>query len=234
MKKGNELIFLDVETTGVNDDDRLIQVAYKFHQSENSFVEYFKPPKNISIDAMSICHITNEMVAQKPPFEQSDMCLFLKAELEEEPSILVAHNAAFDMKFLQREGINPVQHICTMKLAYKLDKKAEFEKYNLQYLRYYFKLKGLENINPHDALSDVLVLEALFEQVFLKVFTVEEMVQISSEPILYQKWMFGKHKGEYFKDVARKDLDYLLWFRRVGDCDENMLYTLNYWINNRN
>jgi len=230
--KNNELVFLDVETTGIENDDRIVQVAYKYLKGE-SFVEYFKPNKPISIDAMSVCHITNEMVVDKKAFKESDMYNFLKAELEVGPSVLVAHNAAFDMKFLDREGIKPTPHICTLKLAYKMDKKAEFDKYNLQYLRYYFKLKGLENINPHDALSDVLVLEALMEQVFMKVFSIEEMIQISSEPILYQKWMFGKHKGEFFKDVARTDLDYMLWFRRSADIDENMLHTLNYWINKR-
>jgi len=65
----NNLIFLDVETTGTEEKDRIVQVAYKYLKGE-SFVEYFKPEIPISIDAMSVCHITNEMVADKPAFQK--------------------------------------------------------------------------------------------------------------------------------------------------------------------
>lgn len=59
-------IFLDTETTGTDEDDRLCQLAYK---TEDGTVvnELFHPGKPISIDAMSIHHITNDMVKDKPP-----------------------------------------------------------------------------------------------------------------------------------------------------------------------
>lgn len=233
MKKNNdELIFLDVETTGIGEEDRLCQIAYCMNNKCIS--ENFKPPLPISIDAMSVCHITNEMVADCPPFKDSQLSNELKEHLSN-GGILIAHNAQFDIKFLEKEGIVPKRHICTLKLAYAMDKLAEWDKYNLQFLRYKFAVTLKGEVRPHEALSDVYVLEALFNEVFSKFFTIEEMLKISSEPILYQKWMFGKHKGELFRDVARTDLDYLLWFRRNGEnLDENMLHTLNYWINHRN
>ena len=232
MKK-SELLYLDLETTGVDDHDHLVQVAYKYDNAE-SFVRYFKPPIEISLIAMSVCHITNTMVADKEKFQGSDMCDFLKAELEGGPSIMVAHNAAFDMKFLKKEGIVPQKYICTMKLIHDFDKKCELEKHNLQYLRYYFRLSGLENVKPHDALSDVLVLEALFNQVFVKHYTLEEMVEISLKPIIYRKMMFGKHKGKFFEDIVREDCNYLLWLRRDGEnLGDDLKATLDFYINRR-
>lgn len=226
------MIFLDVETTGTEEKDRLCQVAYCMNGK--CFSENFKPPLPISIDAMSICHITNEMVENCPPFEKSNFASELKEAISR-GGIVVAHNAQFDLAFLKKEGIEIPRHICTMKLAYDMDEKAEWEKYKLQYLRYKFGLKLNGEIRPHEALSDVYVLEVLFQEVFAKKYTVEQMLEISSKPILFKKMMFGKHKGKTFKEIARVDLDYLMWFRRSGEnLNEDMLYTLNYWINNRN
>lgn len=223
---------MDVETTGTEENDRLCQIAYCMNGKCVS--QNFKPPVPISIDAMSVCHITNEMVENEPPFKDSPLHKELIEDLKD-GAIVVAHNAQFDLKFLAKEGIVPARHICTMKLAYAMDKNAEWEKYKLQYLRYKFGLKLNGEIHPHEALSDVYVLEVLFNEVFKKEFSLKEMLEISSKPILFQKMMFGKHKGRFFKDIARIDLDYLMWFRRSGEnLDENMIYTLNYWINNRN
>ncbi len=225
------MIFLDVETTGVEEKDRLCQVAYCM--KGKCFSENFKPPLPISIDAMSVCHITNAMVEKCPPFAESVFASELKDAIED-GGIVVAHNAAFDLGFLKKEGVEVPRHICTMKLAYAMDTKAEYEKYKLQYLRYYFGIALQGEIRPHEALSDVYVLHALFEQVMMKHFTVEEMLEISSKPILFQKMMFGKHKGRLFRDIARIDLDYLMWFRRNGEnLNEDMIHTLNYWINHR-
>ncbi len=63
-------IFLDTETTGTEKDDRLCQLVYK--TEEGKIVnQLFKPPIPIAIEPMSIHHITNEMVADKPAFKGS-------------------------------------------------------------------------------------------------------------------------------------------------------------------
>ena len=60
-------IFLDTETTGTGNDDRLCQIAFKLGYGP-AVCELFKPDKPISIDAMAIQHITNKMVEDKPQF----------------------------------------------------------------------------------------------------------------------------------------------------------------------
>lgn len=233
MEKTNEdnkLIFLDVETTGIEETDRLCQIAYK--ENGNRVAALFKPPVPISIDAMSICHITNEMVADLSPFIGSQVQRDLQA-LFDSDGIFVAHNGAFDQAFLLKEGMAlPMRRICTLKLAHHFDKEGKLGKHNLQYLRYYHGLKFDELITTHDALGDVLVLEGLFA-FYAEHYTIEKMVEISSKPILLKKMAFGKYKGDWFKDIAMKDLDYLLWMRRAMDMDENMRFTVEHYINNR-
>jgi hypothetical protein len=64
-------IFLDTETTGTGPDDRICQIAFK-PEGGPAVCETFNPGMPISIDAMSIHHITNRMVQGKPSFRGSD------------------------------------------------------------------------------------------------------------------------------------------------------------------
>ena len=92
-------IFLDTETTGTDEPDRLCQLAYKLETGE-IVNELFKPPLPIAIEPMSIHHITNEMVADKPAFKESPDYQKLVDLLNDDTNILVAHNAKFDVNML--------------------------------------------------------------------------------------------------------------------------------------
>ena len=227
------LIFLDTETTG-NDTakDRLCQVCYK--TSAGVRTEFFKPPVPISIKAMSITHITNKKVADKPSFMGSDM----KKELETllEVGVLVAHNAEFDVAILENEGVKIPLKICTMRLARSLDEKGEIPEYNMQFLRYYFDL-DVEG-EAHDAEGDVKVLYALFQKLLSKVKekfpseeeAIKEMIRISNAPMLFKKINFGKHKDKTIEEVLRTDRGYLEWLLKeklkTGEKDPDWIYTL--------
>ena len=65
-------IYLDTETTGSGTTDRLCQIAFKT-DTGTTVDELLNPNMPISVEAMSIHHITNEMVADKPPFKDSDV-----------------------------------------------------------------------------------------------------------------------------------------------------------------
>lgn len=223
----SKLIFLDVETTGVEDTDYLCQVGYKFGDEIKESL--FKPPNPIGIQAMSVNHITNEMLEDKPAFKGSDFAKELQEKFIDD-CVLIAHNANFDRGFLLREDmVLPSRFVCTMKLAHEYDKDAIFEKHNLQYLRYFFKLKFDFKVNPHEAVNDVLVLEQLYK-FFCDHFTLDQMIEISSKPILLKRMQFGKYKGEFWKDVAEKDFDYLLWMRKTLKMNENLEFTLDYYL----
>ena len=168
-------IFLDTETTGNGPDDRLCQIAFKPENGE-AVSGLFNPGKPISIDAMVVHHITEKMVQDKPPFQESDAYAKLQELVSDINNVIVAHNAQFDMKILQMEGISTQRVICTLKLARYLDKNGVIPKYNLQYLRYYL---GLEiEATAHDALGDILVLEKLFSRLNTKSQTIQDLTWI--------------------------------------------------------
>jgi len=238
-----KLIFLDTETTGIGADGRLCQVAYKFNGEETE--AFFKPPVPIEIEAMSISHITNKMVAGKESFSNSEMQKDLQ-DIFSADNILVAHNAGFDAEILKRDQVEAKKIIDTFKIAQHLDADGEVPKYNLQYLRYYYDL-DVENAPAHDALGDVRVLEKLFNYFFDRMKSeigdeqkvLQEMLEISARPILIKKFNFGKYIGEKVSDVAQKDAGYLTWLfnQKVMDRenglgnDENWIYTLDKYLN---
>jgi len=242
MNKSN-LVFLDTETTGIGAGSRLCQVAYSFAEEEVEAL--FKPPVPIEIEAMSVTHITNKMVADKEAFQGSQM----KSDVEKifaADNILVAHNAKFDAEILQREGIEAKKIIDTLKIAQHLDVDGEIPKYKLQYLRYYFDL-DVDDASAHDALGDVRVLKKLFEFYFQKMLAdfgqeekvLQEMLEISARPALIKKFNFGKYNGELVSEVAKKDAGYLSWLfnqkimaREQGiENDEDWIYTLDKYLN---
>lgn len=244
MDKAN-LVFLDTETTGLGKEDRLCQVAYKFQGEEKESL--FKPPVPISVESMSVAHVTNKMVADKEPFIGSDMFQQLK-DIFEKDNILVAHNAGFDAEMLRKEGLEIKKMIDTFKIAHYLDHEGEIPRYNLQYLRYYFEFDVVD-APAHNALGDIRVLEVIFDHYWEKMLAIKntpeaaisEMLKISSEPILIRKFNFGKYTGEWVEAVAKKDANYLRWLlgeknkaRENGEEeDENWIYTLRYHLNEK-
>ncbi|MDO8269453.1 MAG: 3'-5' exonuclease [Candidatus Levybacteria bacterium] len=233
----DKLIFLDTETTGIDLlVDRLIQVAYKHKDTITS--SYFKPPVPISVKSMSISHITNKMVADKEEFSNSQM----KKDLQElfVDNILVAHNAGFDIDMLYKEGVKVPKFIDTLKVVRFLDEDNEIPEYSLQYLRYFldFDIEA----TAHEAVGDVLVLEKLFEYLYKRMFqksqdtnlVLEQMIDISSKPLLLKLFNYGKHKGKKIEEVLSYDKNYLEWMleQKLNNeyHDEDWIFTLKYHL----
>src|SRR3989344_9055242 len=211
-----KLIFFDTETTGNTEKDFLVQIAYK--SNGDKFTGLYKPPIKIPPEASAIHHITNKMVADKPTFKESTDQPKIKKLFEDEDSVVVAHNAPFDLVMIKKEGIEPKKFICTLRLARHLDPEEKIEKYNLQYLRYLLDLEV--EATAHDAMGDVLVLEKLFERLKGKMMkeeslseneAIEKMMEISSRPSLLLSFNFGKHSGKKIEDVLKIDRGYLEW-----------------------
>jgi len=245
MKK---LLFLDTETTGNEEKDYLCQVAYGVGEMPNFAIpkgtivsNLFKPRVPISVESSAVHHITNKMVEDKPEFKWSDDKTELGKLLSDPNTILVAHNAKFDIKMLEKEELKVPNFICTLRVARFLDKENKIPRYNLQYLRYYL---GIEiDATAHDAKGDVLVMEQLFSRLYKKLLeengndeekTIAEMVRISSEPSLVHAFNFGKHKGKTVEEVAKNSPDYLDWLLAEklenNPDDEDWIHTLKHHL----
>lgn len=235
-----KLIFFDTETTGNTENDFICQIAYK--KDDVTFSGLYKPEIKIPAEASAVHHITNKMVSQKPSFKESPDYKKIKDTFEETSVVAVAHNAPFDMLMLKKEGIEPKNFICTLRVIRHLDKEEAMAKYNLQYLRYFLDIEV--EATAHDALGDVLVLEKFFEYLKNRMMkeenvgeedAIERMLEISSHPSLLHTFKFGKYNGKRIEDVVRVDRGYLEWLleqKLNGDgIDEDWIYTLKHFLN---
>lgn len=237
----SNLLFLDVETTGLETEDRLCQVGFEFEEGDG-VAGLFKPPVPIKVGAMAVNHITNTMVEKAPVFADSDIAnLLKKLSLEKSPTsfndawVLVAHNAPFDLGMLKKEGIEFSQYIDTKKLSHKLDKDDSMESHRLQYLRYFYEIEIPEAV-AHTAEGDVKVLAAVYRKLREKLGypTIKEMIEISKKPVLYSKFKFGKYNGNTIADIAATDPGYLNWLlkqkKENNQNEEDWIYTLEHYL----
>jgi DNA polymerase III epsilon subunit-like protein len=217
----------------------LVQIAYKV--GDETFTGLYKPVTKIPPEASAVHHISNKMVEDKPSFKESGDLEKIKKLFEDKDSIVIAHNAPFDLMIIAKEGIIPNKFICTLRVARELDKDGKIERYNLQYLRYLLDIEI--EATAHDAMGDVLVLEKLFERLQKKIMdeekldehgAIEKMVEISSHPSLLRTFNFGKHLGKKIEEVLAVDRGYLEWLlsqKLASDqIDEDWIYTLKHHL----
>ncbi len=80
--------------------------------------------------------------------------------------------------------------------------------------------------------TSFLVLEKLFKRIYARFEKdgfenpIEEMIRISSSPILIARMPFGKHKGMLFNQVPA---DYLEWLLGT-ELDEDMAHTVRHYL----
>jgi DNA polymerase-3 subunit epsilon len=98
-------IILDTETTGLNPDkgDRIVEIGcvelWNKLPTGQTFHKYINPERDMPEEAKKIHGLSNEFLADKPVFKEisEDFINFIS------DSIIVAHNANFDMKFINFE-----------------------------------------------------------------------------------------------------------------------------------
>lgn len=207
-------LFIDTETTGTEEGDRLLQVAFRLGGFTHTSLH--NPGVPIRLMAMATHHITEEMVASEPPFAGSFAHRVLAPCVDK--VLFIAHNAPFDLKMFAKEGLEFQNVVDTLKVEKYLDFEAELECYKLQYLRYLYGMKV--EATAHDALGDVLVLEQLFAHQLGRIMqaegigeeaAVERMKEISSQPEVIRRLQFGKHKGMLVAEAFEKDRGWFEW-----------------------
>ncbi len=226
------LVFLDTETSGLEEQDRICSLG--IIAENKTHYELIKSPRKIRSEASAIHHLTNEMLKDKKVFKESKIYQILQ-EYNSADNVLIAHNAPFDLKMLQKEGfVWQGAIVDTLKCVRHLI--PECEQFSLQYLRYELKLYKLENsdlgiaLQAHNALSDALHVKLLYEYL-LDMASLEELQDLTMQSVLISKFTFGKYKGHYIEEIAMNDASYLHWMlHNMSDIDEDMHYSLEYWL----
>ena len=220
------MLFLDLETTGVEIDDKVCSCG--LIDGEKKLYELYNENKKITPKASSVHYITNEMIASKPSFQEGEIYAYLK-QCNTAENILVVHNAKFICDMLSTHGfVFQGKVIDTKKVAKHCI--PECESYALSFLRYECKLYKNESYQlTCTALDDAYVVSLLYN--YLSDFvTIEEMLDLSFKPVLLEKFPFGKYKGQYIEEIYYNDKTYISWMLALDTLDEDLRYSLEYYI----
>ena len=154
LKDATYVVF-DVETTGLsNQYDKIIELAaVKVHNGEiiDKFERFSNPHERLSETIINLTHITDDMLTDAPEIEE------VLTEFKEwvGDAIFVAHNASFDMGFIdtgyERLGFGPSTNgvIDTLELSRTIN--TEYGKHGLNFLA---KKYGVELTQHHRAIYD--------------------------------------------------------------------------------
>ncbi len=241
-------ILFDTETTGANEEDKIIQIGMMIVHNKNEvevYDELCSTDVAIKLEAMEVHNIIPEMLEGKVKFKETNSYQNL-LKYNGSENYLIAHNIGFDLGMLEKEGFqNKYTLIDTLRCAKHL--YTDMPYHRLQYLRYALELYKIEAneaknlgvvIKAHDAIGDVLVMKLFLSKLVQKVTEVYpkenpmvKLAELTKTPVLIKIFKFGKYKGVEVAEVAKKDTGYLMWMRdNMKDLDEDMRYTLESYL----
>lgn len=241
-------VMFDTETTGNQEEDRIIQFGGMILDSKGQIECYdnlCSTDVEIKFEAMEVHNVTPDMLIGKPIAIETDFYKRLQ-ELNVPTNYIIAHNIKFDLGMIQKEGfVNQMQIIDTLRCARHLYDDLPYHR--LQYMRYALGIYKNEQaeadkygivIKAHDALGDVLVMK-----LFLKHLTarckerfpgenpMKKMVELSATPVMVKIFKFGKYKDQEVAAVARTDRGYLNWMlTNMKDLDEDLKWTIEQYL----
>lgn len=241
-------ILFDTETTGATEEDRIIQVGAMIVHGKDEvevFDELCKAEVPISLEAMEIHNITPDVIENQPSYAELHFAKKLE-EYNTKENYLIAHNINFDLGMVKKEGFeNHYTLIDTLRCAKHL--LPDLPYHRLQYLRYaleLYKIEGAEahklniTIKAHDAIGDVLVMKLLLSKLvsltkvqYPNENIMEKLAELTQTPVMLTTFKFGKHKGKRIEDVVKEDLSYIKWMRSNMEMDEDLAFTLDYYLN---
>lgn len=183
------LTIFDIETTGLDPlrGHRIIEIAgvrmeNGVMQEDSAFVTLVNPEREIPWDARQVNKINDEEVKNAPTID-----LVLPQFLEfAKGSLLVAHNASFDMGFLEAEKqfcwgfIELPECLCTLTLARNLY-PGDF-RHSLDALCKKFSLK--ETPHRHRALADVMLTGQALQKMMGRIPSFEELKKRAAVKVL--------------------------------------------------
>jgi len=156
--------FLDVETTGLdpNSGDKICEIAViktLDGQIADEFVTLLNPGRNIPERAVSIHGITQTMVNRAPLFRDiaNDLLDFLN------DTVIVAHNARFDLEFLRSELRNLTLYLPENNIIDTLAIARRYYTFPSNSLGDIARYIGLPIDKQHRALADVTTTKDILE-----------------------------------------------------------------------
>ena len=219
-------IILDIETTGLEykEGHRIIEIGcIELNKKEvgSNYHQYVNPSKTLTEDNIKIHGITNEHLADKPLFEEiaDDFLEFIK------DSSIIAHNASFDIGFLNFEleklskpAIEKKRVIDTIKIARE---RFPGQQVSLDALIKKLKINTFINRDQHGALKDAKLLTDVYlelqgiNQIGLELSEKKsEKITLASEPN-YSLVVLTKEETEAHKEFIKNKLPNSNWAKML-------------------
>ena len=219
-------IILDIETTGLEykEGHRIIEIGcIELNKKEvgSNYHQYVNPSKTLTEDNIKIHGITNEYLADKPLFEEiaDDFLEFIK------DSSIIAHNASFDIGFLNFEleklskpVIEKKRVIDTIKIARE---RFPGQQVSLDALIKKLKINTFINRDQHGALKDAKLLTDVYlelqgiNQIGLDLSEKKsEKITLASEPN-YSLVVLTKEETEAHKEFIKNKLPNSNWAKML-------------------
>ncbi len=219
-------IILDIETTGLEfkEGHRIIEIGcIELNKKEVGlhYHEYVNPSKTLTEDNIKIHGITNEYLTDKPIFEEiADSFLDFIHD-----SYIVAHNASFDIGFLNFELeriskpiISKERVIDTIKIARE---RFPGQQVSLDALIKKLKINTLINRDQHGALKDAKLLTDVYlelqgiNQIGLEFSEAKsDKINLASEPN-YTSIVLTKEETDAHKEFIRNKLPNSNWAKML-------------------
>jgi DNA polymerase III epsilon subunit-like protein len=206
---------VDVETTGVDPAvDRVVEVAcvlMRIDRELDTFSTLIDPGRPIPAIASAIHHITDRHVRGAPSLAEVQPQIDARCA----GSIVVAHNARFDLGFLPFLAHRPM--LCSMRLAMRVLPDAP--NFKNQVLRYHLDVDATlnEGAIAHRALGDAQVTGRILSILLQRHLAAggtddaEQLVREVAAPRRLAALPFGRHRGVAIESVPA---DYLRWLDR--------------------
>jgi DNA polymerase-3 subunit epsilon/exodeoxyribonuclease X len=237
-------ILFDTETTGNSQEDRIIQVGAIILSNSGidaHYDELCSSDIDIKIEAMEVHGIVPEDILNKPKFIETSFYQELN-RLNISENYLIAHNIKFDLGMLEKEGFeNHLTLIDTLRCSKHLYPESPFHR--LQYFRYSLELYKEEKakaqklaieIKPHDALSDVIIMQLFISHLVKKVKEkfpdknpMKQLAYLTQTPVMLETFRFGKYKDQKIAKIVNQDKGYISWMLKNMEMDEDLKYTLD-------
>lgn len=225
LKQASYVVY-DIETTGFSQTyDRIIEIAAcKVYQGGiiETFERFVNPERPISEKITALTTITDEMVMDAPTIKEvlPEFMDFCKG------SILVAHNAKFDVGFIyaniKRLNLNyeMLPAIDTLNL-FRAGYYKDVKKFNLKVLAKYFKVKQEQH---HRAIDDTRVTALCFigmlNDLYNKGITNYKDINSIINPDEHYKHIIPSH----INILAKNPVGYKNMYKLVSDSLTNHFY----------
>jgi DNA polymerase-3 subunit epsilon len=167
--RSTRYIILDVETTGLSPSigDRIIEIGAVAVEERTVVAEFeslIYVKKHVPLLVQHIHGITNEMLIGKPEPEE----VFPRFQEFIGNSILVAHNAQFDIRFLQHEfgrlglGLSN-RYFCTLEMSRK--RYPQLPNHKLETVFRHLSSKMTGEVQMHRALRDARMVARIWLEI---------------------------------------------------------------------